>query len=57
VTVDGHGTVTDVRPVSGLAELLQLSMDAARLWRFEALANVPACTHIEMRYSLKKPFP
>src|SRR5215468_7508199 len=36
VTVNGQGKVTDVSPVSGPQELLQLSIDAARKWEFEA---------------------
>ncbi len=56
-TVDGHGKVTDVSPLSGPPELLQLSMDAARQWQFEAPPKAPAFTQIEMRYSLTKPCP
>ena len=41
VTVDGHGRVIDVSPLSGPAELLQLSMDAARKWQFEAPPEGP----------------
>ncbi len=56
-TVDGHGKVTDVSPPSGPPELLQLSMNAARQWQFEAPPKAPAFTQIEMRYSLTKPCP
>lgn len=56
-TVDGHGKVTDVSPLSGPPELLQLSMNAARQWQFEAPPKAPAFTQIEMRYSLTKPCP
>jgi TonB family protein len=56
-TVDGHGNVTDVSPISGPPELLQLSMDAARQWQFEAPSKAPAFTLIEMTYSLTKPCP
>ena len=57
VTVDGHGNVTDVSPISGPPELLQLSMDAARQWQFEAPSKAPAFTRIDMRYNLTKPCP
>jgi TonB family protein len=57
VTVDGHGRVTDVSPLSGPSELLQLSMDAARQWQFEPPAKAPASTTMEMSYSLTKPCP
>ena len=57
VTVDGHGRVIDVSPLSGPAELLQLSMDAARKWQFEAPPKAPASTKIEMRYGLTKACP
>jgi TonB family protein len=57
VTVDGHGNVTDVSPLSGPPELLQLSMDAARQWQFEAPPKAPASTKIEMSYSLTKACP
>ena len=57
VTVDGHGNVTDVSPISGPPELLQLSMDAARQWQFEAPSKAPVFTRIEMRYSLTKACP
>lgn len=57
VTVDGHGRVTDVSPLSGPPELLQLSMDAARKWQFEAPPNAPASTKIEMSYGLTKACP
>jgi TonB family protein len=57
VTVDGHGKVTEVSPLSGPPELLQLSMDAARQWEFEAPPEAPAFTRIEMRYSLTKACP
>src|SRR5437879_6447052 len=57
VTVDGHGRVTDVSPLSGPSELLKLSMDAARQWQFEAPPKAPASTKIEMRYSLTKACP
>lgn len=53
-TVDGHGKVTDVSPLSGPPELLQASMDAARRWQFEAPAKAPAFTQIQMTYSLTK---
>lgn len=42
LTVDGHGKVTDVSPISGPQELLQLSMNAARQWEFEAPPKAPA---------------
>src|ERR1700741_3616757 len=35
LTVDGHGKVTDVSPISGPQELFQLSGNAARQWEFE----------------------
>jgi len=57
VTVDRHGRVIDVSPLSGPSELLQLSMDAARQWQFEAPPKAPASTKIEMRYSLTKACP
>ena len=57
VTVDGHGKVTDVSPLSGPPELLQLSVDAARKWQFEAPPKAPASTKVEMRYSLTKACP
>jgi TonB family protein len=57
VTVDGHGSVIAVSPLSGPPELLQLSMDAARKWQFEAPPKVPASTKIEMRYGLTKACP
>jgi TonB family protein len=57
VTVDEDGEVTDVSPVSGPPELLQPSMDAARLWQFEPPSAAPAETAIEMTYNLTKPCP
>jgi len=57
VTVDGHGNVADVGPISGPPELLQLSIDAARQWKFEPPPKAPASVAIEMRYSLTKPCP
>lgn len=57
VTLDGHGRVMDVNPLSGPSELLQLSMDAARQWQFEAPPKAPASTRIEMRYFLTKACP
>lgn len=57
VTVDGHGKVTGVSPISGPSELLQLSVDAARQWQFEAPPKAPTSTKIEMGYSLTKPCP
>src|ERR1700687_6124934 len=57
VTVDGHGKVTDISPLSGPPELLQLSSDAARQWQFEAPPKAPASTKIEMSYSLTKACP
>ena len=57
VTVDGHGRVIDVRPLSGPSELLQPSMDAARQWQFEAPPKAPASNKIEIKYSLTKACP
>jgi TonB family protein len=57
VTVDGHGRVIDVRPLSGPSELLQPSVDAARQWQFEAPRKAPASNKIEMKYSLTKACP
>ena len=57
LTVDGHGKVTDVSPISGPQELLQLSMNAARQWEFEAPPKAPAHTQIEMTYRLTKACP
>lgn len=57
LTVDGHGKVADVSPISGPQELLQLSTNAARQWEFEAPPKAPAHTQIEMTYSLSKPCP
>jgi len=57
LTVDGHGKVTDVSPISGPQELLQLSMNAARQWEFEVPPKAPAHTQIEMTYSLTKACP
>jgi TonB family protein len=57
VTVDGHGRVIAVRPLSGPSELLQPSMDAARQWQFEAPRKAPASSKIEMKYSLTKACP
>jgi TonB family protein len=57
VTVDGHGRVIGVRPLSGPSELLQPSMDAARQWQFEAPRKAPASSKIEMKYSLTKACP
>jgi TonB family protein len=56
-TVDGNGKVIEVSPLSGPPELLQLSIDAARQWEFEAPPKAPAFTHIEMTYSLTKRCP
>ena len=56
-TVDGHGNVTDVSPISGPRELLQPSMDAARQWQFEAPSKAPDFIRIEMTYSLTKACP
>src|SRR6202158_5961655 len=56
-TVDGHEKVTDISPLSGPPELLQLSSDAARKWQFEAPPKAPASTKIEMRYGLTKACP
>jgi TonB family protein len=47
----------DVSPLSGPPELLELSMDAARKWQFEAPPKAPASTKIEMRYGLTKACP
>jgi TonB family protein len=55
--VDGHGKVTDVSPLSGPPELLQLSMDAAKQWEFEVPPKAPAFTQIQMTYSLTKACP
>ena len=57
VTVDGHGRVIDVRPLSGPPELLQPSMDAAQQWQFEAPRKAPASSTLEIKYSLTKPCP
>ncbi len=57
LTVDGHGKVTDVSPISGPQELLQLSANVARLWEFEAPLKAPAHTQIEMTYRLTKACP
>jgi len=57
LTVDGHGKVTDVSPVSGPRELSQLSLKAAWQWEFEPPAKSPAHTRIEMTYRLTKPCP
>jgi TonB family protein len=57
VTVNGQGKVTDVIPISGPQELLQLSMDAARKWEFEAPPKSPAHAQIQMTYNLTKPCP
>lgn len=57
VNVDGHGKVIDVSAISGPPELLQLSMDAARQWQFEAPPKTPAFTQIQMQYSLTKACP
>jgi TonB family protein len=57
VTVDGRGRVTDVRPLSGPAELVQSSINAARQSQFEAPQKAPASTTMEMSYSLTKPCP
>ena len=54
LTIDGHGKVTDVSPISGPQELLQFSMNAARQWEFEAPLKAPAHTQVEMTYSLTK---
>lgn len=56
-TVDEHGKVTDVSPLSGPPELLQLSMDAARQWQFEAPPKAPVLTQIQITYSLTKACP
>jgi TonB family protein len=56
-TVDGHGNVTDVSPISGPPELLQPSIVAARQWHFESPPKVPAFTQIQMQYSLTKACP
>jgi TonB family protein len=56
-TVNGQGKVTQVSPISGPPELLQLSMDAARQWEFEAPPKAPAHTQIQMTYSLTKACP
>jgi TonB family protein len=57
VTVNGQGKVTDVSPISGPHELLQLSMDAARKWEFERPPKVPAHVLIQMTYNLTKACP
>jgi TonB family protein len=57
LTVDGHGKVTDVSPIGGPQELLQLSIKAARQWEFEVPPKAPAHTQIEMTYSLTKACP
>jgi TonB family protein len=57
VTVDGRGRVTDVSPLSGPAELVQSSINAARQWQFEAPQKAPASSTIEMKYSLTKTCP
>jgi TonB family protein len=57
LTVDEHGKVTDVSPISGPEQLLQLSMNAARQWEFEPPPKAPAHAQIEMTYSLTKACP
>ena len=52
VTVDGHGNVTNVSPVSGPPELVQSTIDAAKKWQFEAPVNAPAAAKVEMTYAL-----
>src|ERR1700674_498212 len=47
----------DARPLSGPPDLMELSMDAARKWQFEAPPKAPASTKIEMRYGLTKACP
>jgi len=55
--VNGQGKVTHVGPINGPPELLQLSMDAARQWEFEAPPKAPAHTQIQMTYRLTKACP
>jgi len=57
VTVNGQGKVTHVSPISGPSELLQLSMDSARQWEFEAPPQSPSHTKIQMTYSVTKACP
>jgi TonB family protein len=57
VTVDADGKVVDVKVLRGPPELAQLSIDAAKQWRFEPPADAPATVTLEMHYSLTKPCP
>jgi TonB family protein len=57
LTVDEHGKVTDVSPISGPQELLRLSMNAARQWEFEAPSKAPTKTQLQMTYSLTEACP
>jgi TonB family protein len=57
LTVDGHGKVTEVRPLSGPSQLLQSSVGAAKKWEFEPPQKAPALTKAEMTYSMTKRCP
>jgi len=57
LTVDAHGNVTGVSPISGPLELFRPSIDAAKQWEFEPPPKAPASVRIQMGYSLTKPCP
>jgi TonB family protein len=52
ITVDAHGKVTNISPVSDPPELVQSTIDAAKKWEFEPPAKAPVITQMETRYSL-----
>lgn len=52
VTVDAHGKVTNVSPMSGPAELIQQTIEAAKKWQFEPPANAPVSAQVETTYTL-----
>jgi TonB family protein len=57
LTVDGHGRVTDVSPISGPAELVQPSIDAAKQWEFEPPPIAPVKVILEDFYQLPPRLP
>jgi TonB family protein len=57
VMVDENGKVTNVRVLSGPAELVEPSVGAAKQWEFEPPPKTPVMALVEMTYGLTGPCP
>jgi TonB family protein len=57
LTVDEHGKVIDVSPISGPAELLQPPINAAKQWEFEPPPRAPVKVVLEDFYHLPPKLP